>query len=196
LSTQRSGKLHVFFPPQAGKDYIVALDPAGGGSQGDYAAIQVIDVETGAQCAELQQRLKPLELTRVAAALAREYSTPGQPALLVVERNNHGHGVLAHLQQGEKYERVYDSKGVPGWLTTASSKEEIVSDLGALLVDHPDRFRSKRLLEECRTFVTHVNGRTGAANGTHDDCVMAFAIGQAVRKELRGKRRPRAAVTS
>jgi hypothetical protein len=189
VEIRRGGKVHIFLPAQAGKDYIVAVDPAGGGSDGDYAVVEVIDMESGAQCAELRQRLKPRELTLAAVALAREYSTPGKPALLVVERNNHGHGVIAHLQQGEKYERVYDSKGVPGWLTTGSSKPEIVSDLDALLAEHPELFRSKRLLEECRTFVTHNNGRTGAASGAHDDCVMAFAIGHAVRKEVRGSKR-------
>ena len=189
-STDRGGKLHIFLPPQAGRRYIVAVDPAGGGAEGDYAAVQVIDMESGAQCAELQQRLSPRELARTAAELAREYSTPEQPALLVVERNNHGHGVLAHLEKAEPYANVYDSDGVPGWLTTGSSKPAIVSDLDALLAEEPGLFRSKRLLEECRTFVTRANGSTGAAGGAHDDCVMAFAIAQAVRKELRqGSRR-------
>jgi hypothetical protein len=183
-TTRHAGRVQIFLPPQPGKEYIVAADPAGGGSDGDYAAVQVIELASGVQCAELQQRLRPLELTRAATSLAREYSTPGHEALLVIERNNHGHGVLAHLQKGEKYDSVYDCKGVPGWLTTGSSKPLIVSDLNALLVDQPGLFRSKRLLEECRTFVTHPGGRTGAANGAHDDCVMAFAIAQAVRKEL------------
>jgi hypothetical protein len=187
MSVHRGGRLHIFLTAQPGKEYIVAIDPAGGGSAGDYAVVEVIDLETGAQCAELQQRLKPLELSRAAAGLAAEYSTPGKPALIVVERNNHGHGVLAHLQQGSShYERIYDSKGVPGWLTTSSSKQQIVSDLDALLVEQPELFRGKRLLEECRTFMTRANGSTGAASGAHDDCVMAFAIAQAVRKELRG----------
>jgi hypothetical protein len=184
--------LQIFLPPQAGREYIVALDPAGGGSEGDYSAVQVVDMQSGVQCAELQQRLRPRELARVAAELAREYSTPGQPALLVVERNNHGHGVLAHLENAEPYERVYAAHGVAGWLTTSMSKPAIVCDLDALLGERPDLFRSRRLLEECRTFVTHPNGRTGAASGAHDDCVMAFAIAQAVRKELfAGGRRSR-----
>jgi hypothetical protein len=183
VEIRRSGTLHVFLPPQPNKDYIVAMDPAGGGSTGDYAAVQVIDRESGAQCAELRQRLKPLDLTRAAVALAREYSTPGQPALLVVERNNHGHGVIAHLQSGEPYDRIYERNGVPGWLTSAATKPVMLSDLDALLADKPELFRSRRLLEECRTFVTHANGSLGAARGAHDDCVMAFAIAQAVRKE-------------
>lgn len=184
VGTRRRSSLQIFLPAQPGKEYIVAVDPAGGGSDGDYAAVQVIDVASGAQCAELQQRLRPRELARVAVELAREYSTPGQPALLVVERNNHGHGVLAHLEKAEPYERVYAAGGMPGWLTSAVSKPTIVSDLDALLAEQPELFLSKRLLEECRTFVTHSNGRTGAASGAHDDCVMAFAIAQAVRKEL------------
>ena len=72
-----SGRLHVFLPPQPGREYIVAVDPAGGGSQGDYAAVEVIDRESGVQCAELQQRLRPRELSVEAVKLAREYSSPG-----------------------------------------------------------------------------------------------------------------------
>ena len=194
VSTRHGGKVQIFLPAQPGKEYILAVDPAGGGSKGDYAVVQVIDLETGGQCAELRQRLRPRELASAAVALAREYSTPGQPALLVVERNNHGFGVLAHLQKAEPYENVYDHNGVPGWLTTGSSKPLIVSDLDALLVDQPELFRSKRLLEECRTFVNHPNGRSGAAHGAHDDCVMAFAIAHAVRREVRSRGHRRRAV--
>jgi hypothetical protein len=188
---RRSGRLHIFLPVQPDKEYIVAVDPAGGGADGDYAVVQVIDVASGAQCAELQQRLRPRDAAHAAVMLAREYSSPGKPAMLAVERNNHGFGVLAHL---EDYSRVYEKDGVPGWLTNAISKPAIVSELDALLVAHPELFLSRRLLEECRTFVTRANGSSGAASGTHDDCVMAFAIAQAVRRELTqpSKRRKRA----
>jgi hypothetical protein len=183
---RQRGRLHIFLPAQAGRSYIVAADPAGGGASGDYAAVQVIDRKSGMQCAELQQRLAPQELTRAAVQLATEYSSPGHPALLVVERNNHGHAVIAHLQGGVPYEPLYERKGVPGWLTSASSKQGMIAQLRVLLVENPQWVRSKRLLEECRTFVTHANGSLGAAHGSHDDCVMAFAIAQAVRRELEG----------
>ena len=65
----------------------------------------------------------------------------------------------------------------------------MIGGLDTLLVEKPELFRSKRLLEECRTFVNHANGAMGAAHGTHDDCVMAFAIAQAVRREMPGSRR-------
>jgi hypothetical protein len=60
----------------------------------------------------------------------------------------------------------------------------MVGCMGALLVESPGLFFSPRLLAECRTFVALPGGRTGAANGTHDDCFMAMAVAQSVRKEL------------
>jgi hypothetical protein len=183
VETRRDGTLRIWLPPLPGKQYIVAVDTAGGGSDGDFAALQVIDLASGIQCAELQQRLGTLELARVSASLGREYGAPGRCALLAVERNNHGSGVLAYLDAVERYARVYEQAGVAGWLTTAGSKPAMISRMGALLVESPWLFLSRRLLEECRTFVTHPGGKTGAASGTHDDCVMAMALGQAVRAE-------------
>lgn len=183
VETRRDGTLRIWLPPLPGKQYIVAVDTAGGGSDGDYAALQVIDLATGIQCAELQQRLGTLELARVSASLGREYGDPGRGALLAVERNNHGSGVLAYLDAMERYTRVYEQAGVAGWLTTAGSKPAMISRMGALLAESPWLFLSRRLLEECRTFITHPGGKTGAASGTHDDCLMAMALGQAVRAE-------------
>ena len=186
VETRRGGALQIWLPPVLGREYLVAVDTAGGGADGDYAAVQVIDLESGMQCAELQQRLGALELAKVAAELAREY---GRGTLLVVERNNHGAGVLAYLDAVERYPRVYEQHGVPGWLTSAASKPAMVSRMGALLVESPWVFASRRLLGECRTFVSHANGRTGAANGAHDDCLMAMAVAQAVRAERMPMRR-------
>jgi hypothetical protein len=176
---KRGGSLLVWMPALPERDYIVAVDTAGGGPDGDFAAIQVVDAATGVQCAELQERLAPLELARVAAEMAREYGG----ALMVVERNNHGSAVLAYLSAVERYERVYRQAGQAGWLTTAASKPEIVSRLGALLVEKPQMFMSRRLLAECRTFVRNDYGRSGAANGAHDDLVISMGLAQAIRAE-------------
>jgi hypothetical protein len=184
LEVRRNGALRIWLPPVAGKEYIVAVDSAGGGSDGDYAAVQVIELASGVQCAELQQRIGTLELAHVAASLGREYGgTAKLGALIAVERNNHGAGVLAYLDAVEQYARVYEQTGVAGWLTTAGSKPAMISRLGALLVESPWLFLSKRLLEECRTFVSYPGGRTGAAKGTNDDCLMAMALAHAVRTE-------------
>jgi hypothetical protein len=185
VECRRGGALQMWLPPMAGKEYLVAVDTTGGGADGDFAAVQVIERESGLQCAELQQRLGTLELAKASAALAREYGG----ALIAVERNNHGAGVLAYLDSVERYARVYEQGGVAGWLTTAGSKPGMVSRMGALLVESPWLFFSRRLLGECRTFVSMAGGRTGAASGAHDDCLMAMAIAQAVRAEWMGRRK-------
>jgi len=178
--TRRAGALHIFLPPQPGKSYIVAVDTAGGGKYGDFAAVQVIELLTGIQCAELQQKIRPLELARVSAELAAEYGN----ALLAVERNNQGAGVLAHLETTLHYPHLYAQSGEKGWLTTAASKPRMVAHMGALLAHSAALFLSRRLLAECRTFVNFPGGRTGAASGSHDDCFMAMAVAQSVRAEV------------
>jgi hypothetical protein len=57
--------------------------------------------------------------------------------------------------------------------------------LAAALVEEPGLFQSRKLLGECRSFVRLANGGTGARAGTHDDRVMAMAIGLAARAELK-----------
>jgi hypothetical protein len=149
VEQRRGGALQIWLRPAAGREYIVAVDSAGGGSDGDFAAVQVVDVRTGMQCAELQQRLGAMELARVSAELAREYGN----ALVAVERNNHGAAVLAYLDTVEGYARVYAQGGAAGWLTTAGNKPGMVGRLGALIAESAEVFMSRRLLAECRTFV-------------------------------------------
>jgi hypothetical protein len=175
-------RLQVWFPPQPGKAYIIGADPAGGGSEGDYSCAEVIERTTGLQCAELHGHFLPRELAGRLVELACAYNH----GLLAVERNNHGAGVLAHLQiQG--YENVYREGNQDGWLTSAVTRPAMIENLAAMLATSPELFRSSRLLNECRTFVRHADGGSGAVSGTHDDCVMAMAIAQAVRQKTAGK---------
>jgi hypothetical protein len=131
--------------------------------------------------------LPPRELAASVAALGREYNN----ALIAVERNNHGHAVLAHLDASEHYDgaRIYEQHHQLGWLTSAVSRPHMIEQFAALVSRHPDLLSSARLLTECRTFVRHQDGAAAAASGAHDDCVMAMAIAQAVRLERGGRPR-------
>ncbi|MGA9391487.1 MAG: terminase [Candidatus Sulfotelmatobacter sp.] len=177
-----NGRLVIWFPPQAGRQYIIGVDAAGGGSQGDYASAEVIERTIGLQCAELRGHFPPLELARRVVKLGVDY----ERALLAVERNNHGYGVLAHLRDME-YGNIFEREGQPGWLTSAASRPAMIENMAAILAAEPTLFRSPRLLEECRTFIRHPDGNASAAEGAHDDCVMAMAIALAVRREEAGR---------
>ncbi len=180
--SEDNGRLTIWFPSQKGRRYILGVDTAGGGSEGDYACAQVIERVMGVQCAELHGHFPPFELARRIADLGNRY----EGALVAVERNNHGSGVLAHLSSLE-YGNVFEKDGQLGWLTSAASRPAMIENMAAVLMSEPELFHSPRLLEECRTFVRHADGSAAAADGAHDDCVMAMAIALAVRRQDVGR---------
>ncbi len=180
-----NGQLERWLPPVAGRRYVVAVDPAGGGTDGDWSAMEVVDVETGMQCAEFAGHVAGRELSDRAAQLGREYNL----AWIAVERNNHGSGVLALLESNARYTRIWrGADGQPGWLTTSVSRPRLLGQLGAALVESPELFLSRRLLAECRSFVRLPGGGMGARSGAHDDRVMAMAIALEARAEMLGRR--------
>ncbi len=88
----------------------MAVDPAGGGSEGDYSAAEVLDLETGLQCAEFAGHVGGLELARLVTELAGEYNQ----AWLVWSGNNHGSGVLAMAEAVCKYSADLSAGGAAG----------------------------------------------------------------------------------
>jgi len=180
VEQRRNGELDVWLPAVAGKRYLVAVDPAGGGTEGDYSAAQVLEMETGLQCAEFAGHVGGLELAKLITKLAAEYNQ----AWLVGDRNNHGTGVLARVDTVCRYTRIYQQGGQAGWLTNSVSRPAMIGRLDAALVEKPECFMSRKLLAECRGFVRLADGRTGARPGMHDDRVMAMAVGLAARNEL------------
>src|SRR5690242_5457043 len=111
------------------------------------------------QCAELHGHYSPRELAMKVIELGRMYNG----ALLVVERNSHGHGVLANLRAAG-YQKVYREGGQDGWLTSAVTKPAMIENLAAILALRPQLFQSTRLMAECRTFIRRQNGSSGGAS--------------------------------
>ena len=181
------GQLLTFFPPipavngAAAKQYVIGVDPAGGGTDGDYSCAQVIEVSSGMQIAELRGHFAPQELAARVTVLAQKYND----ALVAVERNNHGHAVIAHLTLGQAYINLYKSPGGIGWLTNVVTRPRMLEHFRLFLAHGSHMFQSPRLLEECRTFIRYGDGSCSASPGAHDDTVMAMAIAQMVRADLR-----------
>lgn len=187
--TEDHGRLQIWLAPTRNGEYVVGVDPAGGGMHGDYACAEVIERQTGLQCAELHGHLSPRELAPRLASLARKYND----AMVAVERNNHGHAVLVFLRDLHGYEHLYRQKGEDGWLTTSLTRPEMIDRLVATVDQRPGLFQSERFLRECRTFLRRADGSGEAAGGAHDDCVMAMAMAHAVRRQ--GGNKPVRSVT-
>jgi hypothetical protein len=178
---RENGRLMVWLQPRSERQYVIGVDPAGGGTEGDYACAEVIDRQTAMQCAELHGHYSTRELAMKLIELSRTYNE----ALLVVERNNHGYGVLANLRAAG-YEKIFCDGGQDGWLTSAVTKPAMIENLAAILSIKPQLFQSERLLAECRTFIRRTDGGSGSNSGSHDDCVMAMAIALAGRAAAAG----------
>ena len=138
----------MWLPAAKHRQYMIGVDAAGGGSEGDYACAEVIDRDSGLQCAELHGHFPPYELARRVVSLGEKYRN----ALIAVERNNHGYGVLAHLKD-LRYHNLFSQNGQEGWLTSVVTRPAMVENLAAVLIEEPTLFHSTRLLGELKTFV-------------------------------------------
>ena len=69
---------------------------------------------------------------------------------------------------------------VPGFTTSMKTRPLVVSKLVSYLHEKSVIFRSKRLLEEFRTFIWK-NGKAQALSGYNDDLTMAFGISMFLR---------------
>ena len=106
-------------------------------------------------------------------------------ALMVVERNNHGHAVLAMLERVEQYEPIYADPRLSAVCGVGDDGADASDDAGEVWGDAggaPGAVPEPGLLEECRSFVRHADGRIAAAEGSHDDAIMAMAMALAVRE--------------
>lgn len=184
------GALRVWKRPTAGKRYVIGADPSRGVDVGaavgkvdpDWGVASVHELETGEQVAVLRARMTPYALAQYVADVGRLYNT----AFLVPEANEMGF-IEALLQQEYPATHLYtrkrdadDPRPVTahevGWMTTATSKTQLVSALDRALREMSVVVRDPVTLQELRTFVYHSDGKVGGQQGCHDDCVIALAL--------------------
>lgn len=99
-----------FQPPREGAIYVVACDPAGHGR--DHSAFQILEVwaDEWIQVASFGANVPPEVFEEIVIAKAFRYNT----ALVVVERNGVGVGLLAALRI-KRYPRIYHDEAMkPG----------------------------------------------------------------------------------
>ena len=181
---KRGKELEIFLPAKADARYIIGVDSAAGGVNGDYCCAEVIDKYSGVQCAELHGHFQPMEFANRVVKLAKDYNQ----ALIVAEKNGCGGNVIEHLKLSQ-YRYLYPNRLDPGLPTTASNRPAMIENMVAIMSTNPETFQSPRLLRECRTFVRKKDGSPSASAGAHDDTVMAMAIALHLRRMSPGHNR-------
>jgi len=177
----RGGTHLAWQEPIANYTYIVGVDTSEGVPGGDNGAITVHNAVSFRQVARWHGLAEPRILGLIAVSLARHYNG----ALLAVERNNHGHSVLNTIINECAYDNVYIGlDGKAGWNTNSATRDPMIDDLASLV----DGGTAAGMISdpvfwgECQTFERDKTGKYQAAEGKHDDMVVAVAVALQAKK--------------
>lgn len=198
-------RLQIFKNAIKHRRYIIGADvasgkPASEGSEDlDYSTAWVIDEETGEQMAAYRARILPEDFAWHLVELAKRYND----ALIAVERNQEGGSVILTLEVTCQYMNLYKHKEwwkkdsewkntryIVGFPTTPKTRPIMLNRIRYFLMESPEWIYSRRFFEEALTFVRDKNGKPAAAEGTHDDMVMAAGIAYYVRQVKLGYLEP------
>jgi hypothetical protein len=200
ISKHEGETLWIYEDPLPGRDYVLWADPAEGIERGtedgeangstvasanagktDYTAWGILDRETNEDVAVSLSRITVDELARQIDRWGRAYNN----ALAVVERNNHGHAVIALLERDEsRYPNVFVSPedDRAGWHTSSANRTPMLDALDLSFRDGDFVPVDPRMREQMKTFIITAKGRAEAAPLKHDDLVTGRAIGNQVRQ--------------
>jgi hypothetical protein len=182
---QKTGQVRWYRKPNPTAMYSVSLDPSAG-TGGDYAAIQVMEVNTLTQVAEWQHNQTPIEgqvrtMRDIMNYLREEgvyqiywsveNNTIGEAALVTIrdtgEENFAGQFLTEPKRRGTARRR--------GFTTTQRSKNESCVMLKRMIEEKMIEVHSKQLISELKNFIAKGNS-FAAKIGEHDDLVMSLLL--------------------
>lgn len=171
------GYLEVWGMPAG--DHYIGADPAKGLATGDSSAASVWDNNYNMN-ALWHGKMDPDLFADQLEMLGHWY----RESLIAVEENNHGLSVLNVLKK-DYYNLYYrtsynklteETKKELGWWTSEQTKKLAIDNMAGLIRSKKLGIKSRKLIEECMTYIREDNGSTNAQAGSHDDIVMATAI--------------------
>ena len=176
---------------QQENNYLITADVARGDGK-DNSTFHIIKLETMEIVAEYQGKPSLDVYSEMLFSTGKDYNN----AMIVVENNSVGYTVLTKLKE-LCYTNIYYSmkstheyvpqvqaenmsNTVLGFSTTSKTRPIIIAKLEEFIRNNLITIRSKRVINELRTFIWN-NGRPEAMRGYNDDLTMALAIGCYVR---------------
>jgi len=173
------GIVEVWKDPIPGQRYVFWVDPAGGEgtSESDPHDGVILRQHPGGleHVASIRSQMDQRSLAYKMAEIATRYNG----ALLIIERNGVGQGVLNYLVNDIGYKNLYPERasngeltGKWGWYTSHSNKANMISEAKAAIKNGSVVSYDKKLVSQVRNLVLK-NGKIQAKTG-HDDRAMAF----------------------
>jgi phage terminase large subunit len=188
VNDRENGYIRLYQMPNtpAYTKYCIGGDTAGEGS--DYFIGQVLDAKTGEQVATLRHQFDADQYTRQMYCLGKYY----KDALIGIEANFDSYPLMELQRIG--YPKQYVREAVDtytgktekrfGFKTTSLTRPTIISRLIEIVREHCETINDKATLEELLTIVRNEKGRIEAAEGAHDDLMMALAIAHHIREQV------------
>jgi len=175
----------IWQEPLPDREYFMVADVARGDGS-DFSVAQVFEVQSMNQVAEYQGKITPDMFAPLLFSIATEYNN----ALLVIENNSLGIGVLSRLQELEYKNLYYSVKstheyvdeltaeaigGVAGFTMSMKTRPLVVAKFEEFVRNKLITINSRRLANEVKTFIWH-NGRAQAMRSYNDDLIIASCI--------------------
>lgn len=174
------GILEIWKEPEPGARYVFWVDPCAGegATNSDPHDGVILKLHAGGMehVASIQSKMEQKPLAYKVAEIATKYNA----ALLCVERNGVGKGVLNYLVNDISYRNLYAERGPTGeltgkwgWVTTHPSKSMMVSDTISAIKNQLVITYDKKLIRQLKALVYH-DGKIEPKGTAHDDRAMAF----------------------
>lgn len=174
------GILEIWREPEAGAQYIFWVDPCGGESPTENDPHDGVILKLTAsgleQVAAIHSRMEQKPLAYKAAEIGVKYNL----ALLVIERNGVGKGVLNYLVNDVGYKNLYPEQnaageltGKWGWFTDRYNKALMISDTILAIKNGSVTTYDRKLIRQLRALVIK-DGKVVVKKPARDDRAMAF----------------------
>lgn len=187
VSDHIDGFIRIYEQPKAGHPYVIGADTAGEGS--DWFAAHVIDNTTGKQVAVLHKQHDEDMFAEQIEALGYYYNT----ALIAIEINFSTYPVL-YLEK-RRYPNMYMREEIDdfthkikkafGFQTNTKTRPVIIANMIKVVRDDVTILSDEQTIHEMLTFVRNEDFKPEAAEGAHDDLVMALCIAHYARPHQR-----------
>ncbi len=195
------GFLHIWKNPQPNHRYALGVDLCEGKDASaiggkalpgrenpDFSVAQLFDIDSGEQVAMLRGRIEPGPFAEMVHLLGRWYdypylipeaNGPGLAFLTVMLRLDYPLGRIYHRQPevDEQFTMEADAAlDKLGFRTSTRTRPQLISALDNALRDQSIFIHDPVTLAECNAFIVKPSGKAEAADGSHDDTVIAVAL--------------------